>query len=190
MTIQIHEFDPDGHPMTVNTDMTGREHFQITNDDQAQWAMRKLLSYKKKIDENKSIAEAEHYRIDEWVTRVNGSFTNDVAYFEAILTHYARSQRESEDRKTIDTPYGVVKSRATQQKFRVDDAEQFFTWAHQNAPQLISIKESPNLLALKEYATAEETKTLGPVAVTTDGEIIPGVSVEPADVNYTVEVLK
>jgi len=184
------EFDQEGDPMISNTDLTGREHFQIMDDAQASWAMRKLLAFRSKMAENEAAAQAEHHRIDEWLTRVNGRFDSDVEYFEAILTQYARAQRDSENRKTIDTPYGVVKSRATQQKFRVEDTESFFSWAHLNAPQLITVKESPNLTALKDFASAENTQTLGAVAMTTDGEIIPGVTVEPGDVNYTVEVAK
>ena len=182
----LQDYDLEENPMTVEE----REliNFQITDDGQAAWAMRKLLSLKNKVRENEEIAKADQERINSWLVRVNGRFDADVSYFEAILTQYARNQRNDEGRKTIDTPYGVVKSRATQSKFKVEDPEQFLQWASINAPQLVNIKASPNLTALKEFASAEETQTLGAVAMTIDGEIIPGVTVDPANINFTVEV--
>jgi hypothetical protein len=184
----LQDFDLEEKPMTVEErDLI---NFQITDDGQAAWAMRKLLSLKNKMLENEEIAKAEQDRINSWLIRVNGRFDADVSYFEAILTQYARNQRNNEGRKTIDTPYGVVKSRATQSKFKVENVDEFLQWASINAPQLVNIKASPNLTALKDYASAEETQTLGAVAMTSDGEIIPGVTVDPANINFTVEVAR
>lgn len=184
----VHEFDEDGD--VTRYDAEDRERFEITDDAQAAWAMRKLLSFRQKMSENEAIAESEIQRINEWLHRVNRRFDDDVAYFEAILTVYARRQRDTEGRKTIDTPYGSVKSRATQAKFKVTDEDEFFAWAEVNLPDVIQIKRSPSLTALKSAATVEHTDTLGLVAMTEDGEIIPGVAVEEGGVNYTVEVTK
>lgn len=171
----------------ADTDM---ESFVVKDDAEAAWAMRKLLNLKSKMSENEDIAKAEQARIENWLLRVNGRFETDVSYFEAILTQYARTQRQNDGRKTIDTPYGTIKSRATQSKFKVEDIEVFLQWASINAPELVNIKTSPNLVALKDFASVEETQTLGSVAMTIDGEIIPGVSVDPANINFTVEVAK
>lgn len=178
--VTIHEFDETPEPE--------RERFEITDDAQAAWAMRKLLSLRKKMAENESIADAERTRIDAWLHHTNSKFEPDTAYFEAILTRYAQQQRASDDRKSIETPYGVVKSRATQDKFKVTDEDKFFKWAEENLPDAIAVKRSPSLTALKKAVTVESTDTLGLVAMSEHGEIIPGVAVEPGGVNYTVEV--
>jgi hypothetical protein len=167
-----------------------RERFHIIDDAQAAWAMRKLLALRSKVDENTAIADQEVNRIQEWLHRVNGKFDSDITYFEAILKIYAQKQRESDGRKTIETPYGVVKSRATSDKFRVVDEEAFFAWAEANLPDAIAVKRSPSLTVLKEKALAEHTDTLGMIAMTTDGEIIPGVDVEAGGINFTIEVSK
>lgn len=185
MNEDINDYDDDGD--IVVRDM---ESFTVKDDAEAAWAMRKLLNLKSKMMQNEEIATAEQARIDSWLIRVNGRFEADISYFEAILTQYARTQRQNEGRKTIDTPYGTVKSRATQSKFKVEDLEQFLQWASINAPELVNIKTSPNMTALKDFASIEETQTLGSVAMTIDGEIIPGVSVDPANINFTVEVAK
>ena len=184
MNVSIKEYD------FIEVDDAELESFVVKDDAEAAWAMRKLLSLKSKMSENEDIAKAEQERIENWLLRVNGRFETDVSYFEAILTQYARTQRQNDGRKTIDTPYGTIKSRATQSKFKVDDIEVFLQWASINAPELVNIKTSPNLVALKDFASIEETQTLGSVAMTIDGEIIPGVSVDPANINFTVEVAK
>lgn len=184
--VTIHEFDQDGD--VTRYEAEERERFEIKDDAQAAWAMRKLLSLRKKMAENEAIADAERTRIDAWLQHANGKFDGDVAYFEAILTRYAQQQRASEDRKSIETPYGVVKSRATQDKFKVTDEDEFFKWAEENLPDAIVIKRSPSLTALNKAVTVESTDTLGLVAMSEHGEIIPGVAVEPGGVNYTVEV--
>lgn len=187
-SVNIHEYDIDSDPTRYEAE--DRERFQITDDSQAAWAMRKLLALRTKMQANEKIADHERTRIDAWLDHENGKYTNDVAYFEAILTQYARQQREADNRKTIETPYGVVKSRATQNKFRVLDEQAFLDWAEANMPEAINVKRTPALSVLKESVTVEKTDSLGLVAMLEHGEIIPGVTVDPADVNYTVEVTK
>jgi len=176
----IHEFDTEEAP--------DRERFEIKDDEQAAWAMRKLLAFRKKMAENEAIADAERTRIDAWLHHVNEKFAPDVAYFEAILTRYAQQQRAADDRKSIETPYGVVKSRSTQAKFKVIDEDTFFKWAEENLPDAIAVKRSPALTALKKAVSVESTETLGLVAMSEHGEIVPGVAVEAGGINYSVEV--
>ena len=178
--VDIHNFDVDPEP--------DRERFEIEDDEQAAWAMRKLLHVRRRMGANERMMNAEITRIEAWRERVDNRFQPEVDYFEAILTQYAHKQRSREDRKTIDTPYGVVKSRSTSDKFKVVDEEKFLEWASENLPDAVSVKITPSVIAIKEASTVEHTRTLGLVAMTEHGEIIPGVTVEPGGVNYTVEV--
>lgn len=177
----IHEFD--AAPVD-------REQFRITNDALASWAMRKLLDLRVKQAENTAIADAERARIDEWEKRVNGRFDDDIAFFESHLIQYGIHERQDQNRKTIETPYGVVKSRMGQPKYRVVDEEAFIDWASVNLPEAVAVKMTPALSVLKDKTTIEETDTLGPVAMVDSGEIVPGVEIEQANVSYTVEVSK
>ncbi len=181
----IHDFDINEIP----DDDEYRERFKIENDSQASWAMRKLLSLRNKVEENEAIADSERTRIDTWLYNANHRFDKDTQYFEFVLTEYAQSQRIA-GRKSIETAYGSVKSRATQEKFLVTDEESFFAWAEQNLPDAIIVKRSPSLAAIKSAVTVESTESLGLVAMTENGEIIPGVDVTAAGVNFSVEVTK
>ena len=183
--IALSEYDADDEPTREVAE--DQESFRIQDDQQAAWAMRKRAHYRSKMAENSDIAELEINRITEWLNRVNESIDKNAQYFEALLIDYARRQRQTEDRKTIDTPYGRVRSRALQVKYQVTDAEGFVTWAQQHRPELLSVKISPDMKALKDAVTPEDTPTMGRVAVTEGGEVIPGVTFEPGNVSFTFE---
>lgn len=180
--MELHDFDID--------EMPDHESFRIEDDGQAAWAMRKLLAARLRIESNTKVADAEYHRISTWLEQANEKHSRDISYFESILTDYASRQRAAENRKSIDTPYGVVKSRQGQPRISVIDAEEFITWARQGHEDLLTVKVSPSLAAIKALAEIEVTDTLGVVAITPDGEIIPGLDIQPAAVNYTVEVVK
>lgn len=167
-----------------------KDSFRIEDDQQAAWAMRKLLAARIRRDSNMQVADAERQRIEQWLEYVNAKHDRDIAYFEGILVEYASRMRVSDDRKSIDTPYGVVKSRQGQPRINVLDADEFINWARQGHEDLLTVKVSPSLAAIKALAEIEVTETLGPVAITPDGEVIPGLDIQPATVNYTVEVSK
>lgn len=183
----IHDFD-DG--IDVRPDSAdGGERFTIQNDAQAAWAMRKLLSYQSKRDENARIAEAERQRIDAWLERQNAKDQSDVNYFTGMLVQYAERQRREEGRKSIETPYGTVKTRQGQPKWLIDEAE-FIPWARENHPEFVRVKEEADLSAMKKALEIAETDSLGTVAIDDDGQVIPGVSVTPPTISITVEVEK
>lgn len=183
----IHDFDSEGD--VTRYEAEERDRFIIENDEQAAWAMRKLLSYSMKADENAAIADAEHQRIDAWLTRQNAKFESDILYFRGLLIHYAERQRLLEQRKSVETPYGAVKSRQGQPKWVIDEAE-FLPWAKDNHPEFVRVKEEADLAAMKKSLEVADTDSFGPVAIDDAGQIIPGVSIAAATVNYTIEVSK
>lgn len=183
MQLDIHDFDEYEQPDDY------RERFTIEDDAQAAWAMRKCLAARVRRDDNIKVAQAERHRIDSWLAAVNQRAESDISYFEGILTEYASRERAL-GRKTIDTPYGVVKSRQGQPKIAIADADEFIAWAREGHEELLVVKVSPSISAIKALAEIEVTESLGVVAITPDGEVIPGLDVQPAAVGYVVEVSK
>lgn len=184
----LNEYDRDGDPTRYEAE--DRERFRIQNDEQAAWAVRKLGQFRARQDEAKQVAANEQERISEWLDRQLSRDADDIAYFTALLTQYALSERDQSNRKSIDTPYGVVKTRAGQPKFVVDDHDAFLEYAKQSHPEWIRVREDADVTALKKAVTVDDTPTLGLVAVTEDGEIVPGLQITPAQVSVTVEEAK
>jgi hypothetical protein len=180
--MSITEFDGPDDPI-LDLSIEGR--FRVGDDKQAAWAMRKLAALEGRISTVVDIADQERERIAAWQESETAKLLRDADYFRGILTEYAASERAVNDRKSITLPHGVVKSRLGQPKWSVTD--ETLEWARANSPDLIAVKESVNLSLLKTAATAEPTDSLGLVAITADGEIIPGVSIEQPQITFTIE---
>lgn len=171
----------------------GQPHFVVDNDRKATWAMRKLLDHRTEIDGIVAVAEAEIARIQQWADEQVAKHAPSIAYFEAQLTRYAASVREESGGKvkSVSTPYGKVTSRAGTDKWVIDD-EAFLDWARESYPSWIRTVEQRNVdvATLKANLSVESTDTLGLVAMTEDGEIIPGISIVPGETSFKVEVAK
>ena len=167
---EINEFD---NP-AVSSISAENEGFVVDNDQKADWAIRKLAVIRRKQAENKAIYDAEVVRITEWLSTVNSALDRDALYFEAVLTPYALLQR-SEGRKTVNLPHGTLKTTAGQPHIEFNDESKFIEWAKVNDPALLRIKTDIDKSALKALITEEG------VVISTQGEIIPEVTVVPAE---------
>lgn len=172
------------HPLdAVTSDEQTRERFSIQDDGAAAWAMRKLRAIRAKQAEYERIAKDERDRIDLWLAGVNAPLDRDATYFEQILGDYALRVRENPDdgRKSLALPAGKIATRTSQAKWQVD-AEQFLTWARDAHPDLIRVKEEADLTKIKETLNV----TADGVAVSPEGEPVPGITVLPGGITASV----
>jgi hypothetical protein len=162
--------------------------FEVSDDAGAAWAMRKLQGLRRQHDEIEKVVAAEIATVTEWAERSHNNLARDLAYFEGLLINYAREQREQHGRKSIDLPTGRVTSRKSSEGWSVDSAE-FVSWAKEFAPHLVRTKitELPETLDVLEHNL--ETSG-GKVVVQETGEIVEGISVKDAAINYKVETNK
>ena len=168
------------HPLD---DISGeaKEKFRVEDDGAAAWAMRKLRTIRRKQAENAQLYVDERARLDVWLNEVNNPLDTDASYFESLLNDYAIRCRENSDdgRKSLNLPTGKVTTRLGGPKWEVD-SEPFLVWAKANHPDLVRIKEEPNIQALKEFTVKDD------VAITSDGEVIPGVRISYPEVSVTI----
>jgi hypothetical protein len=182
----LSEITPDLDSEVVDT-ATG-EPFVVDTDRKASWAMRKLLEHRQAVAEVLAIAQSEIERIQQWAQTEATKHEPSISYFENVLIGYAHRERlRDPKRKSISTPYGKVSSRAGQVKY-VIDPDVFLPWAEAEHPEWVKIEKSPRLAEVKAATTVEGTESMGEVAMTEHGEIVPGVTIEPAAVTYKVEV--
>ena len=160
--------------------------YRITDDGAASWAMRKLRTLRAKEAEFVALGEREVNAIETWLHEVTAPLQQDALFFEGLLVEYAQECRENPDdgRKTVKLPAGSVTSRQGSTKWEVD-AERFLPWARTNHPDLIRVKEDPNLPAIKDALAGAIDATAGKV-ITADGEIVPGVEVHETGITYRV----
>jgi len=188
-----------GDPEAEATVEPRREPFRIQDDGAASWAMNRLNDVRAEVASKRLYALEQIERVQIWLDAEIGRHANRDAFFVNILEDYARRQRESANRKTINLPHGKVTSTATQPKWEVND-EVFLAWAHKNSfGDLIKVTEEPKLAEMKKLLQQSETRIInvatGEVTVTTSNkavvlgtdDVVDGVVILPPRVNITVK---
>jgi len=157
------------------------EGFRIETPEQAAWAMRKYRALAQKADRNKTLADAEHARIDAWLDRVNASVDSEMTFFAGHLEAYARSER-SQGRKSVQLPDGTISTRSQKASVQVDKST-FIQWALEaKREDLLRVSYAPNLDGIKNSTVVDG----GSVIDVASGEILPGV--EPTPERITVSI--
>jgi len=161
-----------------------KEAFKVLDDSGATWAIRKLSAIRMKLMENTEIYSQELNRINQWLEKANNKLEKDENYFVGLLTDYAYRVRVKDNRKTITLPHGVIKSRVSAPKVKVDDAEVFLGWAKATeANELIRVREEPAVSTFKELFDIVGDK----VVLRATGEVVQGVTVVPEATSITIE---
>jgi len=177
--------------LSDSTDLAGleQEHFKITDDGAASWAMRKLRHIRRQQQSIDATRQQEVDRIDEWHRSATAPLEQSATYFESILSHYALLCREDPDdgRKSISLPYGKVSTRNASPKWTVD-AEEFLPWATVNRPHLVRTKIEPSMSAIKEDFPGFPVIDGESALITEDGEVVPGIVIfTPEEASVTIK---
>jgi len=161
--------------------------FEITDLDSLNWVFRKLAALKTKEKEIKQLANVERDRISQWEQGELSSITNSTSFFEALIQKY-HSGKLAEDpkAKTISTPYGKSKTRASKEVVEKADEDKLLNYVLENGLDEF-VKQSVKWADVKK--TFKIVDISGEKVVLDDnGQIVPGVSVKLASVSYSVEV--
>lgn len=161
-----------------------KEPFTVDNMEKANWCLLKLAKIRREQHEAQQLAQGQIERIQTWLGEQNAKADKEAERFEEMLRSYHQRELDANPKaKTISLPHGVLKARLGQPRFEIM-ADTFLTWAKENRPELIRTKEEPKKDELKKLAVVNAGKAIDPDT----GEAIPGVTVLPAEVKYSVEV--
>lgn len=133
-------------------------------------------------------ADAEYQKMEAWYTHMieNAKAKRDrtVAWAENNLRAYFESVpvKVTKTQKSYELPSGKLVLKHQEPKYETND-EDLVPWLKANRPELIKIKESSDWTNLKkELKISPDGKSM----VSTDGEIVPGITVTPRDDKFTV----
>jgi hypothetical protein len=180
--LQDWEFDAEGHDQEEL-----QQRFQIDGLDSLNWAFRKLAAIKAKNDEIGQLVERELDRIRTWEQEQKKYIKADMEFFEGLIGEYHAKQLAADPKaKTISTPYGASKSRAS--KAAVDKADEtaLLQYAKENGMKEC-IKESLKWADMKKQLKVVSVGG-NEVVVDENGELVPGAIVKPASISFSVEV--
>ncbi|MDR5045540.1 hypothetical protein FNE59_07545 [Bacillus thuringiensis] len=163
------------------------QQFEITDINGLNWAFRKLSALKSKEKEINQLANVERDRIAEWEKGELISVHNSITFFESHVQRYHAEQLAADPKqKTISTPYGKSKTRKSKETPDKGDEALLLDYVIQNDLAEF-IKNSVKWADLKK--TLKIVEISGEKVVIDDtGQIVPGVTVKPESISYSVEV--
>ncbi|WP_433959343.1 host-nuclease inhibitor Gam family protein [Cytobacillus horneckiae] len=161
--------------------------FEITDLNSLNWAFRKLSALKSKEKEIKQLAQIERDRIAEWEGGELSTIDNSLSFFENMIAIYHAKQLEADPKsKTISTPYGKSKTRKSKEAPEKGNEEAILQHVIENGMDDY-IKNSVKWADLKKSLKIVEVSG-DKVAVDENGQLVPGVTIKPESISYSVEV--
>jgi len=164
-----------------------KQRFEITGLDSLNWAFRKLAAIKAKEEEIGKLVERELERIKLWETEQKKAIQQDKEFFEGLIQQYHAKQLAADPKaKTLSTPYGKSKARATKAQPDKADEEALLHYVKANKMDEFikeSLKWGDLKKTLKVVSIGEKE-----IVVDNNGEVVPGAIVKPASITYSLEV--
>lgn len=153
-------------------------------DPDAAKALRELGQLQRHIEANTATAKAERQKITDWETAVNQPLQDRATWLYSILAKYAVDERTlDEKRKTINTPFGILKTLPAQKVWEIDEPA-FIKWAEENNPSLVKVVKTPEKAKLKQFYQAAGDHVIDPIK----GDVVDGVSLKDPERPYTVTI--
>lgn len=156
---------------------TENQRFRIQDDNQADWALRKIARARQDMKEAEETAAMEIEKINRWLDGQRDESLRTELFFTVLLQEYYEPRfMTNPDKKTYKLPSGKVQRRTQQPQFDRDN-EALLAWLKQREmTDYIEVKETPKWGELKQ-----QVQVVGEHVVIKDGplkgEIIDGVEV-------------
>lgn len=163
------------------------ERFAITNDEQANFFLRRLQEIRSEKDKIDITCNNE---IERFTTKVNNfrakemlSLENTENYFCTLLEAYAKKQLEGSKKKSLKLPFGTMSFKKGQRKVIYDDEALTKFIKQNNLNQFIRTKEEINKADLKkalEFNEQDGTASL-------DGQVVIGITTTPGEESFSIK---
>ncbi|TCW58977.1 Gam-like protein [Bacillus thuringiensis] len=163
------------------------QRFEIHDLESLNWAFRKLTALKAEEKKVTTLANVERDRIANWEKNELNPIHDSIGFFESHVQRYHAEQLAADPKqKTISTPYGKSKTRKSSEAPEKADEAKLLDYAIENELD-DCIKTEIKWGELKKKFKIEK---IGgeKVIVDEDGQIVPGVTVKPESISYSVEV--
>lgn len=151
--------------------------FRVDDDQKAEWCLQKIRE-----------AQAEKERWARFYTHqleaVKRREDYRIAFFEEKLKFYFSTvpHKATKTQESYQLPSGKLVYKAQAPEFE-RKSDQLLPWVKQNAPGLVKVAESVDWAELKKRLAV-----VNGMAVTEDGEIVPGITVTDRPPVFKVEV--
>jgi len=166
-------------------EQTEREAFTVKDDQQANWALRKIKQFQDQKENNNALAVSEIEKIESWNKSENENAQQSIDYFQGLLAYYAQSKRDQDPKfKKLTLPNGALKFTKQQPKWHLDNDVVLKKLKESEELDLIKVVESPKLAEIKKSFKVQGGKAVNPKT----GEIVEGITIEERDDEFGVVV--
>lgn len=174
--------------MDIEEIQSQEQKFEISDLNSLNWSFRKIAALKQQEKEIKQLADVERERINTWEQDSLNPIHNSISFFEGLVQAYHAKQlaEDPKKNKTISTPYGKSKTRRSSESVEKQNEELLLEYVFENDLGEF-IKSSVKWADLKKSLRIVEISG-EKVIVDENGQIVPGVSVKPESISYSVEV--
>jgi hypothetical protein len=174
--------------------------FQVTNLEQASWAVRKIAQHRAQLQEANEVYVAERERLDAYMRDAEGRCTKATEFLEGLLRRFheerlagegahpaiaTKEQWAKAKSKTIRLPAGQLVARRGTDRLDVDD-ERFVEWARATGhDHLLHTTITPDKGEIKQ--AVGDVMEDGRVVDADSGEFMPGVTWVDGAVRFSVK---
>ena len=160
-----------------------KEGFRVTDLKSADWAMGKIKKYEQKKIEIAQFVTSKKAELEKYASDQNMELTSKQDFFKSLLLPYVEEQLKNEKKKkSIKLPTGLAGFRIQQPKYILNEA-MLKPFVEKYDSKLIKTTTEVDWEEFKKQITISNTQ-----AITSDGEVVPGITVEEKEPIFYVKV--
>lgn len=159
-----------------------KEEFKVDSLEKASWCMKQIQSRERRKEEIRQLVEYEKQKLDMYLEQESKEPNADIEFFKSKLQPYIAEKIEGEKKKSINLPCGTVGFR-TQPADIQRNEEELLPWVQRTNKEFVKVVSSVKWADLKKTLKFENGQ-----AITSDGEVVPGITVEEKEPIFYVKV--
>lgn len=165
-----------------------KEGWQITDDNQADWALEKIAAIDADYRRKEMVVQNKIADLQQWLAKEKAQAEQQRSFFEVKLKEYfetlpANVVKQTKTQKSYKLPSGTLRLKQQQPEYIRND-ELLLQWVKANKPRFVRIKESVDWAGLKELIGVAGNKAID----IQTGEVIDGVEVVEREAKFMMEV--
>lgn len=162
------------------------ERWVISNDNEADWAMKKIKAEYDETERLINIAKEQIEELNMEIERLNTECENKVSYYRGCLCEYFMTvpHKETKTQESYKLLHGSLVLKKASNKINHDD-EKLVAWLKESGrEEFLNTKVTPKWAEIKENLTIVD----GKVVDTTTGEEVEACSVEETPEHFELKL--
>ena len=151
-----------------------KQKFRITDLGSADWVLRRRQEVLDRLEKETEYAKTEVQKYQNFINNQEKAANEQIAYFDFLISEYLQEQKAVDPKYKLVTAVGQANFRNSKSwKYEEDEVMEYLKQNKKDQFIRVKVTESLNKTELKKAL-----KVTNGMAVTEDGEIVPGISIE------------